>query len=182
MELFLLLSIAYLILSLIFSPDRFIVGAVVFVVFCSVATISMLTANERILLLAVAIATATALPFFAKISFADIFKISLIALIATFWLTTDEFIDGFAYSYLWVALGIVIASALLFARDNRRYCALVATLISYAMTYAVGKNADLTAIVLTITIVWVMTCQPQISASQVISNSEKLRSYGKRPC
>ncbi|MDE6614022.1 MAG: hypothetical protein K2K24_00780, partial [Clostridia bacterium] len=61
------------------------------------------------------------------------------------------------YSYIWVAIGVVIASALLFSPDNRQYCALIATLLSYSLTYAVGANADLQSIVLAIAIAWIMT-------------------------
>ena len=159
MELFLLLSLVYLILTMIFSADRFIVNAVVFVMLCSLATISMLTANEYLFLTTATLVTATILPFFVKITITDILEILLISLIAVFWLTTDEFVDGYAYSQIWVAIGITIASVLIFSPQNRQYCALLATLLSYAMTYAVGNNPDLTAIVLSITIAWTATCQ-----------------------
>ncbi|MDE5549588.1 MAG: hypothetical protein K2J13_04990 [Clostridia bacterium] len=147
-------------MTLIFSADRFIVNGVVFVVFCSVAVISILTANEYLFFLIVALATATVLPFFAKISIMDIIKILLITLISSFWLTIEEFVDGFAYSHIWVAIGVVIASALLFSPDNRQFCALIATLLSYSLVYAVGANADLQSIVLAIAIAWTATYRP----------------------
>lgn len=160
MELFLLLSIAYLIFTLIFSADRFIIQAAVFVVFGSAVTISMLLANEYLFIVFTTLATATLLPFFAKISFTDILKILLISFIATFWLTTAEFIDGFAYSQILIALGVAIASFLLFSPDNRQYCSLLSMLLPYAIIFAMGVTADLQEVVLAIAISWILTYRP----------------------
>lgn len=157
MEIFLALSIAYLILTLIFSSERFIVESSLFILLSCAFAISLLTSNDKFFFAVTALSTATILPFYVKISFLDILKICLISFTAIFWLSTAEFVDGYAYSQIWVAIGIVLASTLFFSTSNRQYCALVATLLSYAMIYAVGANVELQSMVLAIGISWIMT-------------------------
>ncbi|MDE6372369.1 MAG: hypothetical protein K2L61_02385, partial [Clostridia bacterium] len=56
----------------------------------------------------------------------DIISCALIILPCVFWLGTQEFVDGFAYSHILIALGVALACNLLFDRQKRQtLCALV---------------------------------------------------------
>ncbi|MDE6475201.1 MAG: hypothetical protein K2L70_08895 [Clostridia bacterium] len=68
-----------------------------------------------------------------RIKVFDIIGCALIALPCIFWLSTQEFIDGLAYSHILVSLGVTLACNLLFDKQKRQtICALV-LLISFVV-------------------------------------------------
>ena len=91
-----------------------------------------------------------------KVNFYDIMGCLIIALPCIFWLNTQEFTDGFAYSHIIVALGVAGVGYLIFDKRKRQtLCALV-LLTSYIICYLSKVYFNLIDIVLSflITIVF----------------------------
>ncbi|MDE6188673.1 MAG: hypothetical protein K2G37_00105, partial [Clostridia bacterium] len=109
---------SYLLLTLVYSADCFFRNAICFIVFGCAYAVSTFLANDYFFYFFCAAATVAALPFF-RISPTDFVKLALICTVAAFWLSTAEFVDGYAYSELFVASGITLAANLLFSASNR---------------------------------------------------------------
>ncbi|MDE6758862.1 MAG: hypothetical protein K2J89_06290 [Clostridia bacterium] len=156
MEILLALSITYLILTLIYSSERFIIEAALFIIMGCFYTVSLLASSNDLFLTAAAILTAIILPLRVKLSFFDIVKVCLIAFTAIFWLGTSEFVDGYAYSQLFVALGVALASILIFAPEKRQILAFATMLLSYGLIYTTGSYIDLQSTALSLCLTWII--------------------------
>ena len=156
MEILLALSISYLILTLIFSSDEFIVQGVAFIALGSIYIISLMIENYNLFLLPSTIFT-TALLIYKKFAISDVIKVLFISYIAIFWLSTAEFMDGYVYSYLLVAICVAFVSNIIFTAENRRTLALISILLPYLFIYSVSGDVELENMLLSMVIAWVYT-------------------------
>ena len=121
-----------LILAIVFLLFTSVLGLKKFQLYCALTTlayavlsIEIITRINGLTLIFLTVTTLISL-LYLKLKLYDIIGCVTIALPCIFWLSTQEFVDGFAYSHILVALGVALASNLLFDRQKRRtLCALV---------------------------------------------------------
>ena len=106
---------------------------------CTILSIEIL-ANLQGLTLAFLVAlTLLSLPSIG-VKLYDMIGCLAIALPCIFWLSTEEFVDGFAYSHIFVALGVALACILLFDKQKRQTLCTLVLLTSFVICSFYGIN------------------------------------------
>ncbi|MDE5755917.1 MAG: hypothetical protein K2I23_02380, partial [Clostridia bacterium] len=125
MALILILTGIYLTLIGIFNLKKFQLFGLLTAFVFTVLSIELLSDLDGLTLGVLTALCLLSLPSLG-IKIYDIIGFVIIALPCIFWLTTQEFVDGSAYSHIFVALGVALASNLLFDKRKRQtLCALV---------------------------------------------------------
>ncbi|MDE7215612.1 MAG: hypothetical protein K2O08_02265 [Clostridia bacterium] len=155
MELLIVSSVVYLILMLFFYLDGFIKNSAVWIAFCAIYALSLLTENRYLLFVFTAVATAICVALYADVTIGDFIEVLPLTVAAAFWLSTAEFVDGFVFSQLAVAGGVVAISYLLFSPQKRLYLAITAILFSYGVLFAVNGDYDINAFALSVCVIWI---------------------------
>ena len=135
MALFLILVGAFLLLIATLGVRKFQLYSLLTALGCCILSIELLADLSGLTLALLSALTLLNL-LLIRIKLYDIAGCMAIVLPCTFWLSTQEFVDGFAYSHIIVALGVALASILLFDKKKRQtLCALV-LLTSFVICYA----------------------------------------------
>ena len=138
-----------LVLGIIFLLFTSALGLKKFQLYCALTTlayavlsIEIITRINGLTLIFLTVTILLSLPYL-KLKLYDIIGCAAIALPCIFWLSTQEFVDGFAYSHIFVASGVALASNLLFDRQKRRTLCALALLSSMIIcrSYGVYLNA-----------------------------------------
>ena len=137
------LSGIFLLLIGVSNSNKFRFYGLMTALICTVLSIELIAKVNGLTLGVLAALTIISLPFI-RIKLYDIIGWLLITLPCIFWLGTQEFVDGFAYSHILVAIGVALVCILLFDKQKRQtLCALV-LLTSFIVCYA--SNAYFNAI------------------------------------
>ena len=158
----LLLSAIFLILSGIFHLKRFQLYGLLTTLIFTVLSIELLMDIDGLTLGVLTALTILSLPP-KRIKVFDIIGCALIALPCIFWLGTPEFIDGWEYSHIFVALGTAIACNLLFDKQKRQtLCALV-LLTSFVLCAILNAHFNVIDIALAFLIAIIFTTNYTLS-------------------
>ncbi|MDE5654219.1 MAG: hypothetical protein K2I46_01245 [Clostridia bacterium] len=134
MALVLILVGIFILLIGIFELKKFQLYALLTALACTVLSIELIADINGLTLYFLTALTLFSLPSISLKLF-DIAGCLVITLPCIFWLSTQEFVDGFVYSLTLVALGVALACRLLFDRQKRQtLCALV-LLTSFVVCY-----------------------------------------------
>lgn len=113
MQILLLSSLFMLVLNILVSTDLFLKNTTLLIVsFCAVC-LNIIT-NSYLFTYLLYILFVLINLFFVKIKFMDILTFFIISTTILFWLSIKEFVDGFAYSYIYICIFITLTSFLLF--------------------------------------------------------------------
>ena len=176
MELLIVSSVAYLALTLLFYPDGFIRNAAIWIEFCAFYAMSLISQNDYLLFIFTAVAFVF-LSLYVDISIGDLIEIIPISITAAFWLNISEFVDGFAFSYLAVSLGIVAISIILFRPVKRLYLSITSILFSYGILFLLAGNIDVNAFAISICVAWILCPLPIKSKSFSLFDKNATKLY-----
>ncbi len=129
------LSGIYLTLLGVFSLKKFMLYGLLTAFIYTVLSIELLADLDGLTLGILTILTVFSL-LTISINIRDIIGCLIIALPCIFWLNTQEFVDGFAYSNTIVALGAAVACNLLFDKQKRQTLCAIVLLTCYIICYA----------------------------------------------
>ena len=125
MILVLVLTGIFLILVSVSGVKKFQLYGLLTALIFTVLSIEMLADIDGLTLGVLSALTMLTLPYI-NMKVYDAIGCIIITLPCLFWLNTQEFVDGFAYSLIFVALGAALACNLLFGKQKRQtLCALV---------------------------------------------------------
>ncbi len=152
----LILAGIFLLIIGICNLKKFRLYALLAALTCTVLSIELLTDINGLTLGFLTALTLFSLPSIG-VKFYDIAWCLAISLPCIFWLSTQEFVDGFAYSLTLVALGVAFACRLLFDKQKRQaLCALV-LLTSFVICYLSNIYFEVTDILLPFVVAIIFT-------------------------
>lgn len=130
----LILAVIFLLLTGVLGLKKFQLYCLLTALACTILSIEIITRLDGLTLAFLTVSTVFCLQSI-NVRLYDTAGCLTIALPCVFWLSTQEFIDGFAYSHIFVALSVAVACNLLFDKQKRQtLCALV-LLTSFVICY-----------------------------------------------
>ena len=176
MEVLIFSAIFYLVLCFVISPVLFAKQATFIVLSFSFLSIYLLSELSFFVYVFCLITIISQLKsFFASLSECILFV--LLCTGTTFWLTMQEFVDGFAYSYLFIATTIAIFSRLSYSSSNCRFFALLGYFLSSFINILLQNYTDTTMFFIGFILIFILTTNYSISLSRVDKHAFSIFNY-----